>query len=330
MGAKTLKRMAWGVALAALAAFAAPASAQTVTLKLGEIYAASHSNTMAANRLAELVSQKTNGALKIDVFADSKLGNERELAESAVAGTVDIAPSGMSGIGRFIQPLQALELPYIYKDLAHMGRVAEAISPDIDRIFKENGLRNIGFFFLGPRSIAGRRPIRTAEDMKGLRLRVPESPLYVGMARALGAVPTPIPFPEAYTSLQTGVADAAEGEPASLFTTKWFEPAKFISLTEHIWHFRFIVMNGAAFDKLTPAHQQALLEAGKEATKYQMGLMNEVNRDALEKMKAGGASIIDIPDRAPFRKALEPFNRDFVLKLGPAATSLFEKAQRVQ
>jgi tripartite ATP-independent transporter DctP family solute receptor len=325
-----LKHWSLGAALATLMAWTAPTQAQTVTLKLGEIYAAGHSNTMAAVRLAELVSQKTNGTLKIDVFADSKLGNERELAESTVAGTVDIAPSGMSGIGRFIQPLQALELPYIYKDLEHMARVATAITPEVDRIFKENNLRNIGYFFLGPRSIAGRRAVRNVEEMKGLRLRVPESPLYVGMARALGAIPTPIPFPEAYTSLQTGVADAAEGEPASLFTTKWFEPAKFISLTEHIWHFRFIVVNGAAFDKLSPAHQKALLEAGREATLYQMSLVKEVNRDSLDKMKAGGATIVDIPDRAPFRKALEPFNRDFVTKLGPAALGLYEKAMAVQ
>src|SRR3546814_4176881 len=92
-----------------------------------------------------------------------------------------------------------LELPYLYEDLDHMQRVAEAIAPDVQAIFEKGNVKNLGFLFLGPRSIAGREPIRNLADMEGLRLRVPELPLYVGMTRALGAVPTPVPFAEAYT-----------------------------------------------------------------------------------------------------------------------------------
>src|SRR5690606_26924194 len=110
-------------------------------------------------------------------------------------------------------------------------------------------------------------------DLEGLRLRVPESPLYVGMAQLMGATPTPIAFPEVYTSLETGVADAAEGEPLSIWTTKWFEPTGGVSLTNHIWHFRQIVVNGPRFDSLSEEHQQILREAGREAMLYQAGLV---------------------------------------------------------
>ena len=304
--------------------------AQTVTLKFGDIYAESHSNSKGAFKFAELVSQKTKGQVKIDVFVDSKLGNEREMAESVVAGSIDIVASGLSGIGRFIQPIHTLELPYIYRDLEHMNRVAEALAPDVDKILRRSGLRNLGFFYLGPRSIAGKRPIRSLEDMKGLRLRVPETPLYVGMARALGATPTPVAFPEAYTSLQTGVVEAAEGGPDTLWSTKWYEPAKNISLTEHIWHFRYLAINEKSFQKLSSAQQQALQEAGKEASVYQLGLLKEFNKESLDKMRAAGATIVTIADTRPFAKALEKFNREYAEKLGPEAVALLEKAMSVK
>ncbi len=306
------------------------AAAQAVTLRFGDIYAESHSNSKGAFKFAELVNQKSNGQIKVEVFVDSKLGNEREQAESLKAGTIDIVASGLSGIGRFIQPIHTLELPYIYRDLDHMSRVAVAISPDVEKILLKSGLRNLGFFFLGPRDIAGKRPIRSLEDLKGLRFRVPESPLYVGMARSLGATPAPVAFPEVYTSLQTGVVEAAEGEPGTLWSTKWFEPAKFISLTEHIWHFRYVAMNETLFAKLTPAQQRALQDAGKETTTYQLGLVAEFNKDSMEKMKAAGATIVPVPDKRPFEKALEKFNREYAEKLGPEAVALLEKAMSVK
>lgn len=320
------------VGIAALASVAAPGPvlAQTITLKFGDIYAESHSNSKGVFKFAELVAQKTKGQVKIDAFVDSKLGNEREQAEGVVAGTLDIVASGLSGIGRFIQPIHTLELPYIYRDLDHMNRVAMALFPDVDNILRKSGLRNLGFFFLGPRSIAGKRPIRSLEDMKGLRFRVPESPLYVGMARALGATPTPVAFPEAYTSLQTGVVEAAEGEPGTLWSTKWYEPAKYISLTEHIYHFRYVAINEKAAQRLSPAQLQALQEAGKETTAYQLGLVAEFNKDSLEKMRAAGATIVPIADKRPFEKALEKFNREYAEKLGPEAVALLEKAMAVK
>ena len=110
------------------------ANAET-TFTLGDIYAANHSNTLADNRFAELVKERSNGEIVIEVYGDATLGNERELAESVVSGSVDIAPSGMSGIGRFFPQLQVLELPYLYKDLAHMQRVAEVIAPDVEAAF---------------------------------------------------------------------------------------------------------------------------------------------------------------------------------------------------
>jgi len=302
----------------------------TVTLRLGEIYAESHSNSRGAKRFAELVAERTGGAVKVDVYTDSKIGNERELAEGVVAGTIDITPTGLAGIGRFVQPIHALELPYIYRDLDHLARVAQAVAPDLDGIFLAKGVKLIGSMALGPRNVASRRPVKSLAELRGLKLRVPESPLYVGMARALGATPTPVAFPEAYTSLQTGVVDAAEGDPTALFTAKWFEPAKFITETEHIWHVRYMVMNAGVFDRLTGPQKDAILSSARDAQTFQIGLHREANKEALAKMQAGGATIIPIEDRSPFINALATFNREYAEKNGKEALVLLEKAGAVK
>jgi TRAP-type transport system periplasmic protein len=305
------------------------ASAQT-TFTLGDIYAAEHSNTLADKRFAELVAQRTNGAVKIEVYGDANLGNEREIAESVVSGSVDIAPSGMSGIGRFFPELQVLELPYLYKDLDHMQRVAAAIAPDVEAAFEKQGVRNLGFLFLGPRSIASKKPIETIDDMKGLRLRVPESPLYIGFARTLGAVPTPIPLPEVYSAMETGVADAAEGEPATLATTKWYETTKSVSLTKHIWHYRFIAVNKDKFDAL-PADQQAVVrQAAADAQKYQAGLVNDFNAKALDQMKAANVKIVETKGLDKFAERLSKFHDEYAASLGDKAVKLLAKVRSVQ
>ncbi len=313
----------------ALTASTALAQAET-TLTLGDIYAVDHSNTLADKRFAELVAERTKGEVKIEVYGDATLGNERELAESVVSGSVDIAPSGMSGIGRFFPELQVLELPYLYKDLDHMQRVAAVIAPDVQEAFLAQGVRNLGFLYLGPRSIASKKPINTIEDMDGLRIRVPESPLYIGFAKALNAVPTPIPFPEVYSAIETGVADATEGEPATLSTTKWYETTKSVSLTKHIWHFRFIPVNSAKFDALTKEQQDVLVVAAAEAQAYQASLVNDFNDKALDEMKKAGVTIVETQGLDKFAARLATFQDEFAASLGDKAVALLAKVRSVQ
>jgi tripartite ATP-independent transporter DctP family solute receptor len=306
-----------------------PAQAQ-VTLRLGNIYPADHSTSKGADKLAELVAQKTNGQVKIENFHDSKLGNEREIAESVKAGSLDMCISGLAGVGRFVQTVHVLELPYLYGDLDQLHRVGQALGPDVEKLMLQAGIRTLGFFYLGPRDIAAKRPIRSLEDMKGLRFRVPESPLYVGMARALGANPTPIAFPEVYTSLQSGVAEAAEGGPDTLWANKWYEPARNIALTHHILHLFHVSINEGSFQKLTPAQRQALQAATREASAYQLELIKAFNNESLDKMKAAGATIIPITDIQPFVKALEPFDQSYAEKLGPDAVKLLQRIKEVK
>ncbi len=334
---RTLGRVAAALALGATAAavFAAGLFASDVvhaqtTLRLGNIYPASHSIGKGVDRLAELVAQKTGGQLRIEVFHDARLGSEREIAESVKVGSVEMTVSGLGGVGRFVQAVQVLELPYLYDDLDHLARAGDAVLADVSALMVKAGLRTLGFFYLGPRDIVSKRPIRTLADMKGLKFRVPESPLYVGLARALGAVPTPIAFPEVYTSLQSGVVEAAEGGPDTLWSNRWYEPAKYVVLTHHILHLFHVTINEQAYQKLPPAQRDALRAAVEEASQVQLGLIKGLNAESLDRMKAAGATILTPEDPEAFRKALGSFNREFAEKLGPEAARLLEKIRAVR
>lgn len=326
----TAKNLATGAAIALAAAMVFTSAQSQEVLVLADIYAEDHSNSLGDIRFKELVEERSNGELQIELYFDATLGSERELAESVVAGTVDIAPSGLAGIGLFFPELQALEMPYLYEDLDHLTRVAEAIAPEVEAIFQAEGLRTLGFWFLGPRMIASTRPIETPEDLEELRLRVPESPLYVGMARFMGAIPTPIPFPEVYTSLETGVADAAEGEPQSLFTAKWYEPTGTVSQTNHIWHFRHLVVNGARFDSLSEDHQQILREAGHDAMLYQAGLVGELNAASLNAMREEGVEIVETQNLDQLAERFATFQDEFAAEIGPGAVELLGKVRAVE
>ena len=174
------------------------------------------------------------------------------------------------------QTVHVLELPYLYTDLDHLHRVGQALGPDVEKLMLQAGIpERWASFYLGPRDIAAKRPIRTLEDMKGLRFRVPESPLYVGMARALGANPTPIAFPEVYTSLQSWRGRSGGRRAGHPLDNKWYEPARNIALTHHILHLFHVSINEGSFQKLTPAQRQALQEATREASAYQLELIKD-------------------------------------------------------
>lgn len=306
-----------------------PAQAQ-VRLRLGNVYAADQSASKGADKMGELVASKTNGQVIVETFHNSVLGSEREMIESVRAGSLEMILTGVAGVGRYAQILNALELPYEYKDLDQAYRAGQAIFPEVETIMLKEGIRPLSFFTLGPRVMAAKRPIRSLEDMKGLRLRVPESAVYVGMARALGATPTPISMPEVYTSLQSGVADAAEIEMETLFTSKWFEPARYITPTNHIYHLFYAAIAERSFQRLTPPQQRALREAAQEAAVYQLQLAKDGNNFYFEKLKSAGATMIPLADVTPFSKALAPFNKSYTEQLGPAAVSLLEKVMAIK
>lgn len=312
---------------------AAPATgnaAAKYTIRLASMYPADHFVSKAADKFAELVQQKTNGQVKVQVFHDAQLGSERETAEGLKSGTVEMMYSGLAGIGTYAPGIQVLELPYLYNDFDHLRRVAQQLTPDLTKLLTDKGIRPVGYYYDGPRSTLSVKPLRTIDDFKGLKFRVPESPAYVSMAKALGSIPTPIALPEAYNALQTKVAEAIEGSPSTLFNGKYYEVAKNLTLTKHIYQVLYLVANDKFYQGLPQDVQKAINDAGKESGDYQYQLITGINQQNYDKMKAGGAQIVEITDLTPFQQAVKDPNASFAKDKGEEAVQLLSRIQTIK
>jgi TRAP-type transport system periplasmic protein len=206
-----------------------------IVAKAGQAVARAYPYTEGIEDLIKHTAQGTNGQVEIQFYPDAQLGNERDLFEGLRLGTVQIAVGATGVLAGFAPEIQLLDLPFLYKDTAHVYKVADTVGWDLVKALPAKGIRVIAFYDAGPRHLFNRlRAVPAPEDLKGMKIRSLESPIHIAMWRAAGALPTPMPFGEVYTSLQQGVLDGADGSMTGFFTSKWYEVVKFGALTRHI------------------------------------------------------------------------------------------------
>ncbi|MCC6531214.1 MAG: TRAP transporter substrate-binding protein [Burkholderiales bacterium] len=296
----------------------APGLAQK-TLRFAHIFSAEHSIHKAAEMLAAGVKQRTAGQVEIRVLPNAQLGNERQIMEGLMFGTIDMG----NVTGNVVQGFEAsgglTALPYLIRDFNHAFKVEDGdIGKEVERrILAKTSVRPIGYTTAGIRVIAtASKPITTLADFKGLKIRVPESPVMVATFKALGANPTPIPWGELYTSLQTRVVDAGEAPPAALNDIKIWEIAKVMSLTNHVYTGQYMLISEKSFQRLTEKERTALLEAGREATVWQRGVSVKDQSTMIEHLqKNAGVKVVAV-DTAPLQKAVAPVYQDYAKTIG--------------
>jgi TRAP-type transport system periplasmic protein len=166
------------------------------------------------------------------------------------------------------------------------------------------------------------------DDFKGLKLRVPQIPLYVQMAQAFGATPTPVALPEVYTALQSRIVDGLEGTPTSLYTQKYHEVAKNLARTDHIFFVAYIAMNGPLLAKLSADKQEAIRAAGREASAYNLEIAKPAVEEDFARLVAGGVKVTK-PDRAPFRAAVGPMRERYAATLGERGQEIYNAVKSV-
>ena len=313
---------------AAVSGLAAPAIAQTpLKLRFAALYPDSHAATKTAARFGQLVTEKTGGKIQFEMFANASLGNEREAAEGVKSGSIDAAYSGLGGFGNYVREFGVLELPYLYNSLDEVKGAVDKVSNQLESKMATNGVELAGYLFDGPRVTLSIKPLNSFADFKGLKFRVPQAPLYVQMAQAFGANPTPIALPEIYTALQSRIVDAMEGTPTSLFTTKYFEVARNIARTDHIFFVAYIGMNGPLLKGLPADQQKAIRDAGREASAYNLQIAKAAVEEDFARLKSAGVAFTT-PDKAPFRAAVAGMNEKFATGLGPQAVELYNAIKR--
>jgi tripartite ATP-independent transporter DctP family solute receptor len=287
-----------------------------ITLKLGHIQSESDLWQLGAIKFAELVDAKTKGEVQIKIFPNSTIGNDRDMAEGLQIGSVDFAL--IAGVlGNFEPTIQIMELPYLFKDEAHLRKVMYGPIGDdlLARLLKSSDIRGLAFWERGPRQLTTNKPVNSLADIKGLKIRTPEIPPIIAAWKAMGTNPTPMAWGEVYTGLQQNVIEAQENPIPYIHAGKIYEVQKYIAITNHKYEYVLIAMSNKAWLKLNPEQQKAVKEAAAEATKYENKLVGDKSDDLFKDLQARGMKVTR-PDTTEWAKLARTVHAQFAEKYG--------------
>lgn len=255
---------------------AVPALAQEMTLKLGHLANEDNPWHLASVKFGEELSALTDGRIVVEVFPNESLGKEIDLINGMQLGTVDMTITGES-LQNWAPMAALLAVPYAYKSIDHMDEVASGeIGDQIKaQIIEKAQIRPIAHFARGPRNLTSNRPIAHPDDLDGLKMRVPNVPLFVDTWKALGANPGPMAFSEVFTSLQNGTIESQENPLALIRSASFNEVQSHVNTTEHVRSWIYLTIAESTWNKLSEEDQAAVMEAAARAQAYERGLFND-------------------------------------------------------
>lgn len=316
----------------ACAAFGCPAGAQTkpaqaIEYKFADVQPANGIYARYEQKFAKLVDERTGGAVKVAVFPGGSLGGEKDVLEGMRVGSVH-----MSLIGLTLMPfLDAIWGPYVFRDNEHAKKVLQGEIGQgwKDRVLKESGgLRLIDYVYFGPRQLTTKAtPAETPAQLKGVKIRVMEAPIYLATWKALGANPVPMAWPEVFTGLQQGTIDAQENPYELIVSNSLYEVQKYVIATEHVRPWRFLLMNDNAFKLMSADQQKIFTDTWKEIGQQIEDEYVSKEKEYIDTLKAKGMVFIK-PDLEAYRTATKDVWRNFMPKVwGPG---VYEKIEAIQ
>ena len=304
------KRILGAMALAGAAALALPAQAQT-KLKFAHVYEVNEPYHTQALWAAEEIKKRTNGKFEVQVFPASQLGNEPQINEGLGLGTVDMIYTGTAFAGNTYKPLAISNAPFIFRDFNHW--VAYKNSP----LFRElsKGYEDItkhkivAMTYYGERMVTANKEIKKPDDMKGMKLRVPQAPLYIMFARSVGANATPIAFAEVYLALQQKTVDGQENPLPTIMAKKFHEVQSHIMLTSHISDTLVTIVGNHLWNRLNDAEKKVFADVWAEAAQKASDDIRKAELALVEEFRKLGKNVVTV-DRAAFQAAAQPLLND--------------------
>ena len=291
--------------LAGLSLIGAASAQQPIVMRWGDVVAGGHPQVMMIERVAADVKAKTNGRIDIQGFPNGQMGGSRDMIESVSNGTQQLVTEGAANFGAWIPSISVTEAPFIWKNPAHLinalnGPLLEKYN---EQLIKARGMRILGAVYYGTRHLTtSNREVKTVEDAKGLKVRVPENDVFKAMAESWGAKPTPMNFNELYLALKTGTVDGQENPLPTIKSGKFHEVQKFIILTGHIMTPRLVVVNEAFWQKIPATDRKVVEDALKTHMAWADAEIQKQEVALLDEFKAAGVTIVQ-PDVESFRKA---------------------------
>jgi tripartite ATP-independent transporter DctP family solute receptor len=282
-----------------------------VVLKASDVHPQGYPTVEAVENLGKKLEAATNGRLSVQMFSSMQLGGEKEVIEQTQVGALQFARVSVGTLGPVVDDLNVLNLPFLFRDVAHMNKVVDgAIGQELlDKVTNHPSANLVGLCWMdaGARSFyAVKKAIKSIDDLKGLKIRVIGNPMFVDMANALGANGVAMGYDQVFSALQTGVIDGAENNPPSFVFDNHYQAAKFYSNSQHLIVPEMLVYSKLSWAKLSADDQTLIKKFSREAQADARVLWNKKEADAFERMKAGGVELDMIADKKPFRDAVKP------------------------
>lgn len=287
-------------------ALAAPAFA--TEFRSADVHPDDYPTVMAVKKMSEIISERTGGKHSIKVFGQSALGSEKDTVEQVKLGALDMVRVNVAAFNNIVPETVVPALPFLFKSKEHMRRVLDGpVGEQILASLESQGFIGLAFYDSGSRSFyTTSKPIKSVADIKGMKLRVQQSDLWVTLIESMGGNPTPLPYAEVYTSLKAGVVDGAENNWPSYESSRHYEVAKNYTLTEHSMSPELLVFSKVIWDTLDPEEQEIIRAAAKESVPYMRELWDAREAKSRAAVEAGGAIIISDFDRQSFVDAVKP------------------------
>ncbi len=291
------------LAMALAAAAAGPLAAQDITLKLGHLANEDNSWHKASVRFGEELAALTDGRIVVEVFPNESLGKEIDLINGMQLGTVDMTITGES-LQNWAPKAALLAVPYAFKSIEDMDAFASGpVGDEIEaQIVEKVQIRPIAYFARGARDLTSNRPIKTPADLNGLKMRVPNVPLFVDVWAALGANPGPMAFSEVFTSLQNGTIEAQENPLALIRSASFYEVQSHVNLTDHVRSWIYLTIAESTWSNLSDEDKAAVTEAAARAQAYERELFEASLAEDRAFLEGKGMTFVEV-DAAAFQAA---------------------------
>ncbi len=303
------------------------AEEKKIVLKLGHEMPEDHPYHKGAMIFADLVAKKTNGSVTVQIFPNGIIGKQAQLVEALAQGTVDLALTNTPVLEKYDPSMGVLVMPYIFKGWDHLYKAMDGeIGKDFNSRLEKKGITVLGWHEIGVTNINSIKPIMTPDDIKGSKFRVQPGPVPVEVGKALGTVVQTTAYGEVYTALQLGTIDSQLQSASNMRSNKHYEVAKHFTIMYNAFALEPLSMSKRVFDRLSPAQQKALREAGQESAVEQRKLARKLQDEDLDWMVKNVGLQVHKPDLGPWEKVIQPAVADKF----PAYKPLIEKIKAIQ
>ena len=324
-----MKKIAFFLAITMVMACNSVLFAAPVQLKLAHAGSQEHQYHIGAEQFKKLVEERSKKEIIVNIFPQGQLGNERDAVEGVRMGSIEMTTVAAAGaLPSFVPEMSVLSVPYVIHTRKQAYSLLDgSFGKELGRYIDKKGMLSLGFWEVGFRHFTNNvRPIKTPADMKGLKIRVQESKSWMELIKMLGGIPTPIAFGELYSALQQKVVDGQENPIATIYSMKFYEVQKYMSLDGHTYEAAAVLANPKWFKSLSPAHQKIITTAAIDAARFQRDKLASLDKERLAVIRKAGVKIEEKPDLKAFAEAtkdlykvLDQVPSDLVKKFRDAA-----------